>query len=129
MVLGQKARHGRGTFARDVGILALAVIFAAAAVRVESFREARFPVPHFDPDRESLYLRSGQGLRRASNAFSPLAADLYWIRTIQYFGGTRRRLAAGIPQEPGDYSLLYPLLDITTSLDPRFNIAYRFGAV
>jgi hypothetical protein len=24
---------------------------------------------------------------------------------------------------------LYPLLDITTSLDPRFNIAYRFGAV
>src|SRR5262249_2239865 len=28
-----------------------------------------------------------------------------------------------------DYSLLYPLLDMTTSLDPRFNIAYRFGAV
>src|SRR5439155_7737384 len=28
-----------------------------------------------------------------------------------------------------DYSLLYPVLDITTSLDPRFTIAYRFGAV
>jgi hypothetical protein len=27
------------------------------------------------------------------------------------------------------YPLLYPLLDITTTLDPRFNIAYRFGAV
>jgi hypothetical protein len=25
--------------------------------------------------------------------------------------------------------LLYPLLDITTSLDPYFNIAYRFGAI
>jgi hypothetical protein len=25
--------------------------------------------------------------------------------------------------------LLYPLLDITTTLDPRFNIAYRFGAI
>jgi tetratricopeptide (TPR) repeat protein len=24
---------------------------------------------------------------------------------------------------------LYPLLDITTTLDPRFNIAYRFGSV
>ena len=24
---------------------------------------------------------------------------------------------------------LYPLLDITTTLDPRFNIAYRFGAI
>ena len=28
-----------------------------------------------------------------------------------------------------EYALLYPLLDITTTLDPRFNIAYRFGAV
>ncbi len=27
------------------------------------------------------------------------------------------------------YPLLYPLLDLTTSLDPRFNVAYRFGAV
>ncbi len=30
---------------------------------------------------------------------------------------------------PDDYNDLYPLLDITTSLDPRFNMAYRFGAV
>jgi hypothetical protein len=30
---------------------------------------------------------------------------------------------------PPDFSLLYPLLDLTTSLDPRFNIAYRFGAI
>jgi hypothetical protein len=28
-----------------------------------------------------------------------------------------------------EFTLLYPLLDITTALDPRFNIAYRFGAV
>ena len=28
-----------------------------------------------------------------------------------------------------DYALLYPLLDITTTLDPLFNIAYRFGAI
>ena len=27
------------------------------------------------------------------------------------------------------YPLLYPLLDLTTTLDPRFNIAYRFGAI
>jgi hypothetical protein len=27
------------------------------------------------------------------------------------------------------FDLLYPLLDITTTLDPRFNIAYRFGAI
>ena len=27
------------------------------------------------------------------------------------------------------YQLLYPLLDITTTLDRRFNIAYRFGSI
>jgi hypothetical protein len=32
-------------------------------------------------------------------------------------------------QTPTEYASLYPLLDITTSLDPRFNVAYRFGAV
>ena len=27
------------------------------------------------------------------NAYNALAADLYWIRSIQYYGGTKRRLA------------------------------------
>ena len=64
---------------------------------------------------------------------------MYWIRAIQYYGGTKRRLQAQarVPEPPpmlaaptsDDYSLLYPLLDITTTLDPRFTIAYRFGAV
>ena len=30
---------------------------------------------------------------------------------------------------PVDYTLLYPLLDLTTTLDPHFNIAYRFGSI
>src|SRR5439155_9748916 len=29
----------------------------------------------------------------------------------------------------GRFELLYPLLDVATTLDPYFNIAYRFGAV
>ena len=28
-----------------------------------------------------------------------------------------------------DYTLLYPLLDMATGLDPYYNIAYRFGAI
>ena len=27
------------------------------------------------------------------------------------------------------YELLYPMLDLTTTLDPLFNVAYRFGAI
>jgi hypothetical protein len=53
-----------------------------------------------------------------------LAADLYWMRALQEFGSTRLRVG-------GDksYADLYPFLDLTTSLDPRFNVAYRFGAI
>src|SRR5439155_18809165 len=54
-----------------------------------------------------------------------------------YFGSTKRRLTMGLkvaPPPPAiaasfDYEQLYPMLDVTTSLDPRFKIAYRFGAV
>ena len=39
----------------------------------------------------------------------------------------RRHAAIGRSLE--EYALLYPLLDITTTLDPRFNVPYRFGAI
>jgi tetratricopeptide (TPR) repeat protein len=64
---------------------------------------------------------------------------LICIGAIQYYGGAKRRLAEQPPgPEPPpslaavdatEYNQLYALLDITTTLDPRFNIAYRFGAV
>jgi hypothetical protein len=63
--------------------------------------------------------------------YQTLAADLYWIRTLQYFGSAKRMLNRNRPDSvPADrqYAALYPLLDVTTSLDPRFNLAYRFGA-
>src|SRR6185503_3469184 len=48
----------------------------------------------------------------------------YWIRAVQYFGST------SISKDPNkNFDQLYPLLDITTSLDPHFNIAYRFGSM
>jgi hypothetical protein len=63
-------------------------------------------------------------MRRLALSYSELLADVYWVRAVQYYG--RNRLSS----DPGrDYEDLYPLLDIATSLDPMFNIAYRFGAV
>jgi hypothetical protein len=82
-------------------------------------------------------LTSGPALRRLTVSLNALAADVYWIRTLQYYGGAKHKLAAlaGVPEPPpllaasSDYDQLYPLLDVTTSLDPRFAVAYRFGAV
>jgi tetratricopeptide (TPR) repeat protein len=113
------------TVAPIVGVGAVAAVLLAGAVQIEAAREARYPPREADP--QVLYVRSGALARRLAGAYAPLAADLYWIRAIQYFGGHKARQG---PVAPGEsYDLLYPLLDLTTSLDPRFNIAYRFGAI
>jgi hypothetical protein len=72
-----------------------------------------------------LYVRSPEAIKRLTLGFDALAADVYWIRAIQHYGG--ERLSA--PGVQRSYNLLYPLLDLTTTLDPYFNIAYRFGAI
>jgi tetratricopeptide (TPR) repeat protein len=71
-----------------------------------------------------LYVRSPEFITRAALSYKSLIADIYWIRAVQHYGRTKL-------STPGteQYDLLFPLLDLTTSLDPRFNIAYRFGAI
>lgn len=127
---------------RSPGALAVTVILAAvllaAAVQLQAARERAYPAAS-EPEA-ALYVRSGETLRRFAGAYAALAADVYWIRSIQYYGTAKQRLdhlasatpgrAGSLPPNGADrYLLLYPLLDITTTLDPRFNIAYRFGSV
>jgi len=78
----------------------------------------------YAPKQPVQWVRSPGVMRRLVLGFDSLAADIYWIRAVQYYGGTKLATA-----ENKDYSMLFPLLDITTTLDPRFNIAYRFGAI
>ena len=67
---------------------------------------------------------SGQAPVRSGSTTS--SADVYWIRAVVYYGGTR--LGAMDPVRR-NYGLLYPLLDLVTTLDPHFKVAYRFGAI
>ena len=79
------------------------------------------------PQRELpavLYLQTPAVARRVALSFDMLAADLYWMRALQHFGATRLRTAG-----PRTFENLYPFLDLATSLDPRFVVAYRFGAI
>jgi len=89
------------------------------------FSQARLDqlVGHYRAQEEVLYLWSGEHVRRLVPGFDNLAADLYWLRTVQYFGGQRRF------DKGKRFELLQPLVDITTTLDPRLEIAYRYGAV
>ena len=101
------------------GAVALA---AAAAV---PFLQGRIDgaVGPYRAQDEVLYLWKGSQVQRMAPGFEQLAADIYWLRTVQYFGGERAYAA------DKRFDLLYPLVEITTTLDPRMEIAYRYGAV
>jgi hypothetical protein len=111
-----KLRHRPWLVALTVSLL------LATSVGLQAARDRAFP--RMDVRERFLYLQSGDALKRISLSFDSLVADIYWIRALQHYGGDR--LAVG---GQGKFELLYPLLDLTTSLDPRFNIAYRFGAI
>jgi tetratricopeptide (TPR) repeat protein len=70
---------------------------------------------------EVLFLSSPKLIKRASLGYDGLLADIYWTRAVQYFGGRHHDYAQS-------YNLLFPLLQITTQLDPHLVVAYEFGA-
>ena len=85
-------------------------------------RERSFPLPPVTA--RLLYLTSGAAANRLALSFDALAADVYWIRAIQHYGRDYKNRS-----QANRFELLQPLLDVTTTLDPHFLIAYRFGAV
>lgn len=72
-------------------------------------------------ERDELMLRSGSSVKAMSLEYAPLLADIYWTRVVQYFGN--KQLA-----HDHNLELLWPLLDVTTTLDPELLPAYRFGS-
>jgi hypothetical protein len=77
----------------------------------------------FRAQQEVLYFWSGEQVKRMFPGYQSLAADVYWLRTVQYYGGQRRF------SRERRFELLRPLIEITTTLDPRLEIAYRYGAI
>jgi tetratricopeptide (TPR) repeat protein len=73
-------------------------------------------------ERDDVQLRSGKLAKLMSLEYAPLMADVYWTRAVQYYGNKHVRGQANL-------ELLWPLLDITTTLDPNLLPAYRFGAM
>jgi hypothetical protein len=102
--------------------LALGLLLVAPLVPISQQRIDRLAGAYRTQD-EVLYLWSGEHVKRLVPGFEGLAADIYWLRTVQYFGGQRRFAS------DKRFELLRPLIDITTALDPRLEIAYRYGAI
>ena len=111
--------------------LALVVMIGmtCAALLVRRLDTLR-PPPDPNAIDESLYL-NGKTARRISLGFNGLAADWYWMRSLQYVG----RKIMNVDDVPIDnlgqlnLKLLAPLLDTATTLDPEFLDPYEYAAV
>lgn len=73
-------------------------------------------------EQDDLLLRSGNMVKKLSLEYAPLMGAIYWTRAVQYYGEKHQ-------QGSRNLDLLWPLLDITTTLDPNLMVAYRFGSI
>jgi hypothetical protein len=100
----------------------LFVLLMASAIGLQALRERGGELP-VAPD-DVLYVRSPAALQRLALSYDSILSDVYWIRAVQLYGNTRLGRTAD-----QDYTLLYPLLELTTTLDPDFDVAYQFGGL
>jgi tetratricopeptide (TPR) repeat protein len=101
-----------------------ACVFVGLGVAAAVLRASQDSSPASHAVERVLYLKSPAVVQHLSLGFDALLSDVYWIRTIQHFGADRRS-----SRTTGRFELLAPLLDLTTTLDPHFAVAYRYGAI
>jgi len=96
--------------------VALAALFVAASGWVH-----QAVGPRMGPrrDEELLYYPSGLMVRRASLGYETAAADLAWLRGVQYYG--EHRLT------DMKFGMIDHVMRIVAELDPQFIEAYVFG--
>jgi hypothetical protein len=85
-------------------------------VRIDAERQS------IQEERDELLFRSPELVRKMSLEYAPLMGDIYWTRAVQYYGEKHA-------DQDENLELLWPLLDITTTLDPHLIPAYRFGSM
>lgn len=100
----------------------LLVLLMASAIGLQAMRERGGGLPVRGDT--VLYVQSPATLQRLALSYDSIIADVYWIRAIQLYGDTRLGKSSD-----SSYALLYPLLELTTTLDPYFDVAYQFGAL
>lgn len=121
----------KSEFSKTFGLVVVIVAGLGLAISLSRWIDAHRSPLNAGNDDESLYL-NGKTARRISLAFNGLAADWYWMRSLQYVG----RKIINLPEDVeldnlGQLNLktLAPLLDTATTLDPQFLDPYEYAAV
>jgi hypothetical protein len=119
----------------DVGLALVLIVCLGSTIGLSRRLDQR-RINSSDRFAEAPLYLNGQNAKRMTLAFNGLAADWYWMRSLQYVGGkivtyedghNGEFNLANLPEL--DLRLLPSLLDLTTTLDPQFIPAYEYGAV
>jgi tetratricopeptide (TPR) repeat protein len=112
-------------------LLSIILVGLASVVGLSRSIDSHRPPTNITVEEEQLYL-NGTTVRRISLGFNGLAADWYWMRSLQYVGGKLLNAHENIrldDMSPLNLKLLAPLLDAATTLDPEFMEPYEYAAV
>jgi tetratricopeptide (TPR) repeat protein len=137
---GQKRNaKTRATFSnrgRTAGLCSVILLGSLAVMVLANWIDKHPSRPVIASAGEELYLKASTA-KRLSLAFNGLAADWYWMRSLQYVG---RKTLNFQEMHPGqtvsldalggfDLSVLPPLLRLAATLDPQFMAPYEYGAM
>ena len=119
---------------RDYFLVLAIVVGLLAAALLTRWNDQRSHAPNPQFAEEQLYL-NGPAMKRITLAFNGVAADWYWLRSLQYVG---RKIVNYEDTHGGNFNLsnlssldlrlLPSLLRMTTTLDPQFLEPYYYGA-
>lgn len=115
----------------DGALLLTVLLGLASVIGLARLIDSQRPVLNPAIEDEQLYL-NGATVKRVSLGFNGLAADWYWMRSLQYVG--RKVLAEGQGLQLDNLGtlnlkLLAPLLETATTLDPQFMEPYEYAAI
>jgi len=122
---------GRKLTRHDGALLLMVLIGLIGVYSLSRWIDSHRPPANQSVEEEELYLNAATA-KRLSLGFNGLAADWYWMRSLQYVGGKIISLPEHVPLDhlgQLNLKLLAPLLDAATTLDPQFMEPYQYAAV
>jgi tetratricopeptide (TPR) repeat protein len=107
------------TRVKRVALSAIPVLFCLAALLQWKIDAQAATISQAN---EELILQSPNAIKELSMGYDGLLGDIYWTRAVQYYGRE-------VQKPKPDFHLLWPLLNVATTLDPKLEVAYHFGAI
>ena len=121
------------------------ILLLGSIVGMQIAHDSKYPHPIIP---EFHYIPDSRIIRMIIPHMAQMASDMYWIKTVLYFGRTSGELGGGgppvgreiwqsaksdspehTPREIPSYRLLSDMLNTVVTLDPYFSYPYIFGGL